>query len=69
MQYVNLLYEFLSRACWLPLCLADHIAQIIELLGKIPPAVALSGKYSGDYFCHRGEIPLNLYILLLKLIS
>ncbi|KAK2851044.1 hypothetical protein Q5P01_007320 [Channa striata] len=34
----------------------DHIAQIIELLGKIPPAVALSGKYSADYFSHRCDL-------------
>ncbi|KAM3617649.1 uncharacterized protein V6R79_009258 [Siganus canaliculatus] len=34
----------------------DHIAQIVELLGKIPPAVALSGKYSADYFNRRGDL-------------
>ncbi|KAM9855180.1 SRSF protein kinase 3 [Aulostomus maculatus] len=34
----------------------DHIAQIIELLGKIPPAIALSGKYSADYFCRKGDL-------------
>eukprot|EP00064_Thunnus_orientalis_P000280 superscaffoldBa00000014_g280 len=34
----------------------DHIAQIMELLGKIPPAVALSGKYSAEYFNHRGDL-------------
>ncbi|XP_064876972.1 SRSF protein kinase 3-like isoform X2 [Oncorhynchus nerka] len=33
----------------------DHIAHIIELLGKIPAAVALSGKYSVEYFNRRGE--------------
>ncbi|KAM4563926.1 SRSF protein kinase 3 isoform 1-T2 [Odontesthes bonariensis] len=42
----------------------DHIAQIMELLGKIPPAVALSGKFSADYFNCRGELrrvgPLRL---------
>ncbi|XP_062246919.1 SRSF protein kinase 3 isoform X2 [Platichthys flesus] len=45
----------------------DHIAQITELLGKIPPAVALSGKYSADYFGRRGELrcvgPLRLWSL------
>ncbi|CAG6021075.1 unnamed protein product [Menidia menidia] len=45
----------------------DHIAQISELLGKIPPAVALSGKYSADYFSRRGELtrggPLGLWSL------
>ncbi|KAL7398984.1 hypothetical protein ABVT39_018146 [Epinephelus coioides] len=34
----------------------DHIAQIMELLGKIPPAVALSGKYSAEYFGRRGDL-------------
>ncbi|TKS77064.1 SRSF protein kinase 3 [Collichthys lucidus] len=45
----------------------DHIAQIIELLGRIPPAVALSGKYSADYFSRRGDLcrigPLRLWSL------
>ncbi|KAG8002917.1 SRSF protein kinase 3, partial [Nibea albiflora] len=45
----------------------DHIAQIIELLGRIPPAVALSGKYSGDYFSRKGDLcrigPLRLWSL------
>ncbi|XP_035014926.1 SRSF protein kinase 3 isoform X2 [Hippoglossus stenolepis] len=45
----------------------DHIAQITELLGKIPPAVALSGKYSADYFGRRGDLrrvgPLRLWSL------
>ncbi|KAM9506968.1 SRSF protein kinase 3-like isoform 5-T7 [Salvelinus alpinus] len=33
----------------------DHIAHIIELLGKVPAAVALSGKYSMEYFNRKGE--------------
>ncbi|XP_029291903.1 SRSF protein kinase 3 isoform X2 [Cottoperca gobio] len=45
----------------------DHIAQIMELLGKIPPAVALSGKYSAEYFSRRGDLrrvgPLKLWSL------
>ncbi|KAM9831135.1 SRSF protein kinase 3 [Syngnathus typhle] len=45
----------------------DHIAQIMELLGKIPPAVAMSGKYSADYFNHRGNLrrvgPLRIWSL------
>ncbi|XP_056241214.1 SRSF protein kinase 3 [Seriola aureovittata] len=45
----------------------DHIAQIMELLGKIPPAVALSGKYSAEYFSRRGDLrrvnPLRLWSL------
>lgn len=35
--------------------ISDHIFQIIELLGKIPPADALSGKYSAEYFNRRGQ--------------
>ncbi|KAF1390853.1 hypothetical protein PFLUV_G00062400 [Perca fluviatilis] len=34
----------------------DHIAQIMELLGKIPPDVAFSGKYSAEYFSRRGDL-------------
>ncbi|XP_077431614.1 SRSF protein kinase 3 [Vanacampus margaritifer] len=45
----------------------DHIAQIMELLGKIPPAVAMSGKYSAEYFNHRGDLrrvgPLRIWRL------
>ncbi|KAF7255806.1 hypothetical protein EG68_07074 [Paragonimus skrjabini miyazakii] len=33
----------------------DHLAHIIELLGPIPRNIALSGKYSRDYFDKRGE--------------
>ncbi|KAF7667711.1 hypothetical protein LDENG_00049650 [Lucifuga dentata] len=45
----------------------DHIVQIMELLGKIPPDVALSGKYSAEYFIHRGDLrrvePLRFWSL------
>uniref|UniRef100_A0A8C6TZA1 non-specific serine/threonine protein kinase n=1 Tax=Neogobius melanostomus TaxID=47308 RepID=A0A8C6TZA1_9GOBI len=34
----------------------DHIAQIMILLGKIPPAIALTGKYSAEYFNRRGDL-------------
>uniref|UniRef100_A0AAV2LWG7 non-specific serine/threonine protein kinase n=1 Tax=Knipowitschia caucasica TaxID=637954 RepID=A0AAV2LWG7_KNICA len=34
----------------------DHIAQIMMLLGKIPPAIALMGKYSAEYFNRRGDL-------------
>uniref|UniRef100_A0A5F8HJ13 non-specific serine/threonine protein kinase n=2 Tax=Monodelphis domestica TaxID=13616 RepID=A0A5F8HJ13_MONDO len=34
----------------------DHIAHIVELLGDIPPAFALSGRYSREYFTRRGEL-------------
>uniref|UniRef100_A0A3Q3ISS9 non-specific serine/threonine protein kinase n=1 Tax=Monopterus albus TaxID=43700 RepID=A0A3Q3ISS9_MONAL len=38
----------------------DHIAQIIQLLGKIPSAIAFSGKYSAQYFNRRGKSPTLL---------
>ncbi|XP_030623635.1 SRSF protein kinase 3 [Chanos chanos] len=51
----------------------DHIAHIIELLGKIPAAVALSGKYSSDYFNQKGDLkrigvlrPWSLYEVLVE---
>ncbi|KAK1228956.1 serine/threonine protein kinase, CMGC [Marasmius sp. AFHP31] len=34
----------------------DHIAQIMELMGPIPPTVALTGKYSAEFFNRRGEL-------------
>ncbi|KAG7096230.1 hypothetical protein E1B28_003681 [Marasmius oreades] len=34
----------------------DHLAQIIELLGPIPPSMVLTGKYSREYFNRRGEL-------------
>ena len=33
----------------------DHLAHIIELLGPIPKSIALSGKYSREYFNKRGK--------------
>lgn len=33
----------------------DHIAHVIELLGEIPRHVALGGRYSREFFNHRGE--------------
>ena len=32
----------------------DHIAHVIELLGPIPKGIALSGKYSREFFNKRG---------------
>ncbi|XP_063952940.1 SRSF protein kinase 3-like isoform X1 [Lytechinus pictus] len=34
----------------------DHIAHIIELVGHIPKHIALSGKYSRDFFNKKGEL-------------
>ncbi len=37
-------------------CHTDHIAHIMELLGPLPPAIALSGKYSREFFTRHGEL-------------
>jgi hypothetical protein len=49
----------------------DHIAHIIELLGTIPKYIALSGKFSREFFNKRGELlhignlrPWDLYSVL-----
>lgn len=49
----------------------DHLAHIIELLGEIPPAIALSGKYSRQFFNKKCELrhisglkPWGLYEVL-----
>ncbi|THV05309.1 kinase-like protein [Dendrothele bispora CBS 962.96] len=34
----------------------DHIAQIMELMGQIPPSIALGGKYSAEFFNRKGEL-------------
>uniref|UniRef100_A0A8C9W144 non-specific serine/threonine protein kinase n=1 Tax=Scleropages formosus TaxID=113540 RepID=A0A8C9W144_SCLFO len=34
----------------------DHIALIIELLGKVPRKVAAAGKYSREFFTKKGEL-------------
>ncbi|XP_052779952.1 LOW QUALITY PROTEIN: SRSF protein kinase 1-like [Mya arenaria] len=34
----------------------DHLAHIIELLGPIPRNIALSGKYSREFFNRKGEL-------------
>jgi serine/threonine protein kinase len=34
----------------------DHLAQAIELIGKFPKALALSGRYSKRFFNKRGEL-------------
>ncbi|KAF2362469.1 Protein kinase domain [Trinorchestia longiramus] len=49
----------------------DHLAHIIELLGEIPRPIALSGKYSREFFDMKGELrhisklrPWGLYEVL-----
>ncbi|XP_065067348.1 SRSF protein kinase 3-like isoform X2 [Rhopilema esculentum] len=34
----------------------DHIALIMELLGRLPKHISLSGKYSRDYFTRKGDL-------------
>lgn len=34
----------------------DHLAHVVELLGHIPKSVALSGKYSREFFNRKGEL-------------
>lgn len=34
----------------------DHLAHIIELLGKIPRHIAQSGKYSKEFFDKKGDL-------------
>lgn len=36
----------------------DHLACFIEMLGPIPKHLALSGKYSKDFFNKKGELTL-----------
>jgi serine/threonine protein kinase len=49
----------------------DHIAHVIELLGPIPYDIAMSGKYSNEFFNKRGQLrhinqlrPWELYEVL-----
>ena len=34
----------------------DHLAQMIELLGKIPRSIASTGKHSRDFFTREGQL-------------
>lgn len=40
----------------------DHLAHIIELLGKIPRHIAHSGKYSKEFFDKKGKDKWLRYI-------
>lgn len=35
--------------------LVDHIALVIELLGKVPRKLILAGKYSKEFFTKKGK--------------
>lgn len=41
---------------------ADHIALIIELLGKVPRKYAMLGKYSKEFFTRKGN---GIYVTLI----
>lgn len=41
---------------------ADHIALIIELLGKVPRKYAMLGKYSKEFFTRKGN---GIYAMLI----
>uniref|UniRef100_A0A8C6V4F5 non-specific serine/threonine protein kinase n=1 Tax=Naja naja TaxID=35670 RepID=A0A8C6V4F5_NAJNA len=51
------------RPCFL--CLSDHVARIIELLGKIPPKTAFLWQQTSTFFS-RGSSPdvLDLFLRL-----
>ena len=34
----------------------DHLAQCIELMGKFPKKLALTGEYARNFFNRRGEL-------------
>lgn len=55
--------DFQSLLLWCA-SFPDHLALMIELLGKIPRHYALSGKYSQEYFTKRGMLPLCLWLAL-----
>lgn len=61
---VNMCQCVLFICVWMfsMLTTSDHISQIIQLLGKVPPAIALSGKYSAQFFGHRGKTANMFYI-------
>jgi len=40
----------------------DHLAHIIELLGPIPRNIAMSGKYSREFFNKRGMRNMQIVI-------
>ena len=41
----------------------DHLAHIIELVGPIPKSIALSGKYSKEFFSRRTGKILNFCLI------
>ena len=50
--------EISTKVINLFLQLSDHIALIMELLGRLPKHVSLSGKYSREYFTRKGLLTI-----------
>lgn len=63
LQTVSLLLPVSSSFLWCA-SFPDHLALVIELLGKIPRHYALCGKYSQEYFNKRGMPPLCVWLTL-----
>jgi hypothetical protein len=40
---------------------SDHIALIMELLGKVPRKVVAAGKYSREFFSKKGNVMMSHY--------
>lgn len=47
--------EFLSQEKSSTDFITDHLAHVVELLGHVPKSIALSGKYSREFFNRKGE--------------
>lgn len=60
-HYHSVTWKPSSDVC---VCVSDHIAHIIELLGPIPLPFALSGRYSREYFNRRGETGWHVKLCL-----
>ena len=54
-----LLFSLICGVVSHSLCVSDHVALMIELLGDMPKAVATSGKYSNEIFDRRGILCTN----------
>lgn len=56
--------RFICDLTALCVCVTDHIALIIELLGKVPRKLILAGKYSKEFFTKKGKHIRNALHLL-----
>lgn len=48
---------------------ADHIALIIELLGKVPRKYAMLGKYSKEFFTRKGNGTYDVTLIFSMIFS